>query len=70
MLYERVVLLCMSAIPEMKDHFKKLWDEIIRANQSKILNIVTSPTIATIYPAGGLHLFLEKKTKQKIQGCF
>jgi hypothetical protein len=48
------------------DHFKKLWDEIRRVNQSKISNIVTSPTIATIYPAGGLHLFLEKKTKQKI----
>jgi hypothetical protein len=55
-------------------HFKKLWDEIRRVNQRKILNIVTSPTIATIYPAGGLHLFLEKKTKQTPivigAGCF
>ena len=66
----------MLVIEGRRDHFIKLWNEIkLIANQSgsfksSVLYIITPVTMATFFPAGGLHLCLEAKTKQKIQGCF
>ncbi len=36
----------------------------------RLIKIIVGIMLIYSYPAGGLHLFLEKKTKQKIQGCF